>query len=61
MINIYNYEENKDLCGVYGLKCLINNKVYIGSTYTKFSRRKPDHYSRLKNGEHTKCIQNVLL
>lgn len=53
----YNYEENKDLCGVYGLICIVNNKIYIGSTSTKFSYRKSDHYSRLRNGKHTKSIQ----
>ena len=38
--------------GVYEIRCLKNNKVYIGST-TNFVRRCTQHFNRLQEGTHS--------
>jgi len=38
-------------CGIYGVHCLANNKIYIGST-NNFKRRLQRHVNDLKNNRH---------
>lgn len=38
--------------GVYQIRNLVNNKVYIGSTVTSFIYRWRQHHSKLKMGKH---------
>lgn len=50
------YYNNK---GVYIIKNIINNKVYVGSTYVKFSERYRSHRNRLKRQvHHSPHLQN---
>lgn len=45
--------------GIYIIKNIINNKIYVGSTYVKFSNRYISHRSRLKrNVHHSPYLQN---
>jgi group I intron endonuclease len=41
--------------GVYGIKCLANDKIYIGST-NNLKRRKKEHFNNLKNRKHNKSL-----
>lgn len=45
--------------GIYQIRNLVNNHIYIGST-TNFSRRQSLHFSKLKNyTHHSKYLQNA--
>lgn len=49
-----NYGENYDfLCksGIYQIRNVVNNKVYIGSTF-EFRKRKTQHFADLRNNRH---------
>lgn len=43
---------NKKFCGIYYIKNLVNEKIYIGKSIDVISRLK-GHYSILKKGEHS--------
>ena len=43
---------DKQKCGVYAIRNLINGKVYIGSTTDSFRNRWNNHKKRLKKGTH---------
>lgn len=51
VINVIDLEILKKK-GVYQIKNLVNNKVYIGSTTTSFIYRWRQHHSKLKMGKH---------
>ena len=56
MIHIQNYEENKNKSGIYQIRNIINNKIYIGSTINKLRRRKDYHFNHLiKNFDYFFC------
>lgn len=38
---------------IYTITNLINNKIYVGCTINKFSKRKNSHISKLKNKKHS--------
>jgi hypothetical protein len=42
--------------GIYCIKCIVNNKRYIGAT-THFRKRKAKHLNNLKNGNANDLIQ----
>lgn len=44
--------KNLDETGVYKIKNLINNKIYIGSTQKSFISRFTTHYTKLKTNNH---------
>jgi len=45
--------------GIYQIRNIINNKVYIGST-SKFKSRKASHFGHLRFGDHSnKYLQNA--
>lgn len=45
--------------GIYVITCLVNNLIYIGSTYN-LSKRKQDHFCRLKGNYHENSrLQNA--
>lgn len=55
-----NEEEYKNNIGIYQIKNLINNKVYIGQTKQSFQRRYWLHKWKLENGSHdNKYLQNA--
>jgi group I intron endonuclease len=56
-IAIPNLETFK-LSGVYMIKNLLNNKVYIGSTKMTFKRRYTEHVRKLKTGNHHNSYLN---
>lgn len=45
-------EEDLNLKGVYQIKNLVNDKIYIGSTKTSFKDRLKNHLSKLRRGVH---------
>lgn len=51
VINVTDLEMLKKK-GVYQIRNLVNNKVYIGSTITSFIYRWRQHHSKLKMGKH---------
>lgn len=38
--------------GIYTITNIVNNKIYVGSTVVKFSTRKSQHLSKLRNNTH---------
>jgi group I intron endonuclease len=40
------------LSGVYMIKNLLNNKIYVGSTKMTFKRRYSEHFRKLSSGNH---------
>lgn len=53
-------EEELLKCGVYQIKCVQNNKIYIGSTVQTFKKRLNHHISMLKACTHkNKHLQNA--
>jgi hypothetical protein len=44
--------ENLDKQGVYQIKCVTSNKIYIGSTSTSFIKRLNHHLSMLRVNKH---------
>ena len=50
-------DENKLLGGVYKIRNIGNNRIYIGST-KMFSQRFREHCSVLKNNKHSPYLQN---
>lgn len=49
----------KKQCGIYQIRNLINNKVYIGSS-TRLLEREGEHFLSLKNGNHhSNYLQNA--
>lgn len=53
--NIY-----KDKIGIYGIKNLINNKIYVGQTGESFQRRYWHHRWKLQNNQHdNQYLQNA--
>lgn len=60
LINVENPEDLK-ASGVYCLECLINDKMYIGSTKMKFIRRLQEHVRQLKTDKHHNThLQNTV-
>ena len=57
-MNIFDFNENAQKSGVYQIRCLINNKIYVGST-VNFETRKKDHFKRLENNKHNRYFQNA--
>ncbi len=59
MNNIIGYKRPySSKVGVYRIRNVINNKVYIGSTSTAFSSRKQAHFNTLrKNKHHSEHLQ----
>ena len=47
-----NENENKDKIGIYMIKNLINNKIYIGQTQDRFIERYWNHKWKLNNKIH---------
>lgn len=46
------------MCGIYQIRCVFNNKIYIGSTVS-FSKRFAVHRHRLRKGKHhSSYLQN---
>lgn len=49
--------------GVYTITCLANNKIYVGSTEIKFSKRKYKHFYELErnihNNKHLQAAYNL--
>jgi group I intron endonuclease len=59
VIRIENIED-LDRTGIYLIKNIINNKVYIGSTGKSFKQRYTQHKSKLTKGKHgTPHLQNA--
>ena len=48
----YGHFNEFNVCGVYGIKCKINNLEYIGSS-NEISRRLQKHFSELRFNRHT--------
>ena len=40
------------MCGIYQIRNIVNNKVYIGQTIRNFELRKTEHFSNLRHGTH---------
>lgn len=56
---LLNYKGNSSCTGIYCIKNLINNKVYIGSTKRAFHSRKVKHLKSLNNNKHgNEYLQN---
>ncbi len=51
-MKLINYSGNQNKSGIYCIRNLINNKVYIGSTKCSFESRKNRHLRNLKNNTH---------
>lgn len=49
---LINYYENANKTGIYCIKNLVNNKIYIGSTKAGFATRKNRHLRNLRNNSH---------
>ena len=47
--------EVKPICGIYMIKCLTNDKTYIGSS-NDVMRRLKTHKRELKNGSHNNLL-----
>ena len=47
-----NYNGNSMKKGIYAIRNIVNNKVYIGSTKTAFHTRKTKHCTSLQKNEH---------
>lgn len=59
-MKLINYHGNSNNTGVYLIKNLINNKVYVGSTKTSFKIRKNKHLRLLrKNIHYNEHLQNA--
>lgn len=54
---LYPIIELKGKSGIYQIRNLVNNKVYIGSALDLYQRR-CQHYSLLKHGKHNHKLQN---
>lgn len=53
----YPDKEIKGKIGIYQIRNLVNNKIYVGSA-TDFCERKSQHFSLLKRKKHNKKLQN---
>jgi group I intron endonuclease len=54
-----NNNQEMQQCGIYIIRNLINDKIYVGSTKTNFKQRLYNHLRDLENGEHcNKHLQN---
>jgi len=54
-------EDNNVLSGVYCIRNIVNNKVYIGSS-VNIDNRKKQHFNKLKKGTHlNKHLQSAFL
>lgn len=53
----YQDKELKGKSGIYQIRNLVNNKIYIGSA-SDFYERKSQHFSLLKYGKHNQKLQN---
>jgi len=51
MLFIGNIKEFNKKSGIYKITCLVNNKIYVGST-CDFNRRFNAHRNLLKNNKH---------
>lgn len=57
-MNFVDFDLYHNKCGVYMIKCLGNNKVYIGATVrASFQKRYTAHKNRLINHSHRANIQ----
>jgi group I intron endonuclease len=45
------HDKISDMSGIYGIRNLVNNKIYIGSAIN-FRKRKNSHFSALKKNKH---------
>lgn len=55
----YTNEELKHKCGIYQIRNLVNNKLYVGST-VNLNKRKKQHFNILKKNKHVnKYLQNA--
>lgn len=50
-------KEEKNIGGVYRIRNLLNQRLYIGST-NNFSKRFSEHSRALKNNKHGKFLQH---
>lgn len=57
--NIYKNDNLKNKCGVYQIRNLINNKIYVGSTKNLYCRKRSHFYSLNKNNHRNKYLQNA--
>lgn len=58
-MDLVNYYGNANKTGIYCIRNLKNNKVYIGSTKTSFMNRKNKHLRLLRKGSHyNEYLQN---
>ena len=46
IVNVYKAK------GIYGIRNIINNKIYVGKTQVSFGDRWDDHKSKLRNNYH---------
>lgn len=59
-MNIILTKENENSIGVYSIRNIINNKIYIGSTISGFKRRLSEHlYLLNKNVHHSNHLQKA--
>lgn len=55
---VYNDNDLKNKSGIYQIRNLVDNKLYIGSA-VNFKRRKYEHLLKLKRNKHNKKFQNA--
>ena len=53
----YHVKDLKNKSGIYQIRNLVNNKIYVGSA-SDFYERKSQHFSLLKYGKHNQKLQN---
>lgn len=59
-MKLINYSGNTKATGIYCIKNLVNNKIYIGSTKRSFATRKTRHLRLLRNNTHyNEHLQNA--
>lgn len=51
-MNFIDQEKFKNNTGIYIIKNIVNNKVYVGQTFQNFQRRYWHHYWKLKDNTH---------
>ena len=60
MLKFTNEEIYKDNYGIYGIRNVINDKIYVGQTGESFLRRYWHHRWKLKNNSHdNQYLQNA--